>query len=39
MKKMEVDQKEWQLGRTKLFIKSPETVRWRLRANPGRGRH
>jgi len=25
--KMEVDRKEWQLGRTKIFIKSPETVR------------
>ena len=31
MKKMDVEQKEWQLGRTKLFIKSPETVR---RADP-----
>ena len=39
MKKMEVEQKEWQLGRTKLFIKSPETVRWRLHANQGRGGH
>jgi myosin I len=26
MKKMSVDPKEWQFGKTKLFIKSPETV-------------